>query len=132
MFAGAAFYITVVEQPARLAAGVSIALQEFRPSYARAAPLQVTMAAASFLCSVAVWRLTHQWSWLVGGGLVGAAIPFTLAFIMPSNRLLLDVTSPPRDEAALALLVKWGRLHAVRTFMGLLGFLVLLVRCVRV
>jgi hypothetical protein len=39
MFAGAAFYVSAVEHPARLEAGVTVGLQEFRKSYARAWPL---------------------------------------------------------------------------------------------
>ena len=129
LFAGSAFYITAVEHPARMAAGVSVALQEFRKSYARAVPLQILFAAVSFLASAVVWLLTHQWSWITGGGLTGSVIPFTLAFIMPTNRLLVDVRSPLKEDAARALFLKWERLHAVRTFLGLLGFAVLLVRC---
>jgi hypothetical protein len=70
--------------------GASIALQEFRPSYKRAAPLQAALAVICFLCSVVVWRLTGRWAWLAGGTLVGAVVPFTFAFIMTTNRLLLD------------------------------------------
>jgi hypothetical protein len=45
-------------------------------------------------------------------------------FIMSTNRLLLDAASPPRDEEASRLLAKWARLHAVRTCLSLLGFVV--------
>jgi hypothetical protein len=122
LFAGAALYITVVEHPARISQGTLIALQEFRPSYKRAAPLQASLAVICFLCSVVVWRLTGGWGWLAGGALVGAVVPFTLAFIMSTNRLLLDAASPPKEDAAVVLLAKWARLHAVRTCLSLLGF----------
>lgn len=131
LFAGAAFYLTAVEHPARMAQGALFALQEFRPSYRRAAPLQASMAVICFLCSGAVWWLTNRWAWLAGGVLVGAVVPFTLAFIMPTNRFLLDASSPPKDDEASALLAKWGRLHAARTYLSLLGFLVLLVQFIR-
>jgi Domain of unknown function (DUF1772) len=52
-------------------------------------------------------------------GVVGAVVPFTFAAIMPTNHRLL---APDRDLASAetrALLVRWGRLHAVRTVMGL-------------
>lgn len=131
LFAGAAFYLTAVEHPARMSQGALFALQEFRPSYKRAAPLQASMAVICFLCSGAVWWLTNRWAWLAGGVLVGAVVPFTLAFIMPTNRLLLDASSPPKDDEASSLLAKWGRLHAARTYLSLLGFLVLLVQFIR-
>jgi len=94
LFAGAALYVTAVEHPARMSQGASFALQEFRPSYKRAAPLQAALALICFLCSLAVWRLTGQWAWLAGGVSVGAVVPFTFAFIMKTNRLLLDAALP--------------------------------------
>ena len=51
LFAGAALYITAVEHPARISQETLIALQEFRPSYKRAAPLQAALAVSCFLCS---------------------------------------------------------------------------------
>ena len=131
LFAGAALYVTAVEHPARMSLGASSALQEFRPSYQRAAPVQAALASICFLNSLVVWRLTRQWPWLAGGALVGAVVPFTLTFVMPTNRLLLDAASPPKDEEALRLLAKWARLHAVRTCLSLLGFILLLVQFVR-
>ena len=131
LFAGAALYVTAVEHPARISQGALIALQEFRPSYKRAAPLQAALAIICFLCSVIVWRLTGRWAWLAGGALVGAVVPFTFAFIMSTNRLLLDATSPPKDDEAFVLLSKWARLHAVRTCLSLLGFVTLLAQSIR-
>src|ERR1700693_293059 len=128
LFAGAALYVTAVEHPARMSQGASIALQEFRHSFRRAAPLQAALAVICFLCSLVVWRLTGQWAWLAGGVSVGTVVPFTFAFIMTTNRLLLDAASPLKDDEALVLLAKWARLHAVRTYLGLLGFAILLAQ----
>jgi hypothetical protein len=80
---------------------------------------------------VAAWRLTGRWPWLAGGALVGAVVPFTFAFIMSTNRLLLDAASPPKDDEAYVLLAKWARLHAVRTCLSLLGFIVLVVQSIQ-
>jgi hypothetical protein len=131
LFAGAALYITAFDHPARMSQGALFALQEFRPSYKRAASLQGSLAVICFLCSVVVWCLTGRWAWLAGGTLVGAVVPFTFAFMMSTNRLLLDAASPPKDDEALVLLTKWARLHAVRTCLSLLGFIVLLVQSIR-
>ncbi len=40
LFAGAAIYISLVEHPARLECGTSLAITEFAPSYRRAAVMQ--------------------------------------------------------------------------------------------
>ena len=62
LFAGAALYITAVEHPARISQGALIALQEFRPSYKRAAPLQASLAVICFLCCVVVAGLYGAYS----------------------------------------------------------------------
>ncbi|MGA8222417.1 MAG: DUF1772 domain-containing protein [Candidatus Acidiferrales bacterium] len=128
LFSGGALYIPVAEHPARMSLGAAAALQEFRASYKRAAPMQAAFAVICFLCSAALWWLTHRWGWIAGGSLVGAVVPFTLLIIMPTNRLLLNATSPPAENDAKPLLRKWARLHAVRTCLSLLGFLVLLAQ----
>jgi hypothetical protein len=126
VFAVAALYITLVEHPARLSAGVSVALLEFRPSYARASVLQVVMIILTCLCSFGLWFFTRHWGWLIGGGLIGVSIPFTLIVVMPVNRLLLDPASPPTEAVALELLARWGYLHLARTLTGMIGFATLL------
>ena len=138
MFAGASFYLTTVEQPARMSLGAAAALEEFRPSYKRAAPQQAVLAIVCFVCGVWLeWltphltqHLTQHWLWLLGGSLVGAVVPFTLLFLMSTNRLLLDAAKQLDMRTLESLLAKWARLHAVRTVLSLLGFLVLLGACV--
>jgi hypothetical protein len=130
IFAGAAFYLTTVEHPARMSLGVEAALEEFRPSYKRAAPQQGALAIVCFLASAALAAFTHDWLWLLGGGLVVAVVPFTFLFMMPTNRLLLNDTEELEIERERARLAKWARLHAVRTILSFSGFLVLLWECV--
>ncbi len=126
LFAGWALYVSIVEHPARMKAGVPVALAEFRPSYRRAAPVQASAAAICFLSGVLVSFLTSEWAWALGGVLVGAAIPFTLVAIMPINRQLLDTTATLPEDRAARLLARWGRLHWFRSIFGTAGFIVLL------
>ena len=130
MFAGAAFYLTTVEHPARMSLGASLALREFRPSYKRAALQQAALAIVCFVCGVSLALLTQPWVWLLGGILVGAVVPFTLVFAMSTNRLLLDESKHLDAHALESLLAKWARLHAVRTVLSLLSFLALLSACI--
>lgn len=125
-FAGGAFYISPVEHPARMQAGIAVALAEFRPSYKRAAPWQAAMAAISLVSGVVVTFLTLEWAWALGGLIIGAVIPFTFVALMATNPQLLD-THPSEDEATV-LLVRWRQLHWVRSILGTVGLLGLLSR----
>ena len=44
IFAGATIYISLVEQPARLSCGVTLAVTQWRPSYKRGTALQAPLA----------------------------------------------------------------------------------------
>jgi len=127
LFAGAALYISVVEHPARMACGTALAVAEFGPSYRRATVMQVSLAIAGFVAAIASWLLTSKVAWLNGGVLIVLVIPFTLLVILPTNKKLLDPSLNRSSEAARQFLVRWGRLHAMRTVLSLAAF-VMLVR----
>ena len=122
VFAGAAVYVSLVEHPARLECGQAIAVKEFGPSYRRAAIMQGGLAAAGLLAGVGAWYQGAGLGWLVGALLLGALIPYTLVVIMPTNRRLLDPTLDDRSGEARELLSRWGRLHALRTVVGVAVF----------
>jgi uncharacterized membrane protein len=126
LFAGAALYVTAVEHPARLSCGPALALREFAPSYRRGARLQASLAGVGVLAAVGAWYQTGHTVLLVGGLLLGAVVPFTLLVIFPVNNRLLAPTLVPEAAEADALLRHWGRLHAVRTVLGILAFATLL------
>ncbi len=128
VFAGGALYISIVEHPARMKAGIAVAMAEFRQMYGRAAPWQASAAAISLVAGVLSAFLTADYTWALGGLAVGAVIPFTLIAMLGITRRLLD-THPARDDAA-ALLARWGRLHLVRSVLGTTGFIVLLSKAV--
>jgi hypothetical protein len=53
-----------------------------------------------------------------------SVVPFTLLVIKQTNDRLLDPSLDRGSEEARELLVQWGRLHAVRSVVGGLSFLV--------
>ena len=126
LFALWALYVSLVEHPAQLRAGVAAGVAEFRESYRRAAPWQAGAAAVSLVSGVIVSWLTSEWIWAVSGVTVGLAIPFTLLVIMPTNRRLLH-GAPSEPEAAM-LLARWGHLHWVRSLLGLVALVLLCSR----
>jgi len=119
LFAGAAVYVSLVEHPARMECGTELAATEFGPSYRRGAVMQASLAALATVGALACFAAAGGQLWLWGGLAVLAAIPFTLVVIFPTNRRLLESGRDRRSAETHALLVKWGRLHAVRTLLGL-------------
>ncbi len=131
LFSGAAAYITFVEHPARVSAGTSVALAEFRPSYRRGTVMQASLASLGFLSAVFAWLASHDVGILIPGLLLGSVVPFTLLVILPTNARLLDPNLDASSTEATSLLRRWGRLHAVRTIVSLAAFALLLVRLAR-
>jgi hypothetical protein len=126
IFTGAAVYINLVEHPARMECGTRFAATDFAPSYRRAAVMQASLAAIGFAAATGAWLMgTSSW-WLLGGVLLGTVIPFTLIFIMPTNKKLLSPDLDQESELALHLLEKWGRFHAVRSLLSLIAFVIFL------
>ena len=131
LFAGAAVYITAVEHPARMSCGTELAVREFAPSYKRATVMQAALAVAGCLAGLAsAWQRQDP---IVAAGalLLGAVVPFTLIVIFPTNARLLNPALDPRGAEATALLRTWGRLHAVRSGLSTVAFIVLLMRATR-
>jgi hypothetical protein len=124
LFTGAAIYITVAEQPARMALDDRAALAEWRPAYKRGAHMQASLAIVGFLLGAWAWWQSGAWLWLVGAVLLIANWPYTLACIMPVNRRLSAAEPGPDSRALLQL---WGRLHAGRSLLGCGAVLCMLV-----
>ena len=126
LFAGAALYITLVEHPARMQCGTRLAVTEFGPSYKRATVMQASLAAVGFLSGTAIWLTGAHFLWAVGGFLLGAVIPVTLIVILPTNKQLLDPALDRDSSLAQRLLLRWGRLHALRTILSVVAFVMFL------
>jgi len=117
LFAGGAIYVTLVEHAARMRIDESSALAEWKASTRRAAPVMASLALISFIFGAWSWWKIGD-DWLLAAALsVGANIPLTLIFILPTNRRLDAAGAESGDVRAL--LGKWGRLHALRAGLGL-------------
>ena len=128
LFAGAAIYINAVEHPARLSCGPDLALREFAPSYHRATVMQASLAVVGCLTGIwSAWLLSDAWV-AIGAMCLGAVVPFTLIVILPTNKQLLDAALDPHSRTAADLLVRWGRLHAIRSALSSVAFVLFLVR----
>jgi hypothetical protein len=64
------------------------------------------------------WWETSVLAFLIGGLLMLANWPYTLLAIMPTNARLMATNPDAAGEDTRALIVKWERLHMVRTLLG--------------
>ena len=89
IFTGAAVYVNVAEQPARLSLDDRALLTEWKPSYKRGAAMQAPLALVG-LCSglIAWWQASHA-GFLIGAIAMIAPWPWTLFGIKPVNDALL-------------------------------------------
>jgi Domain of unknown function (DUF1772) len=118
LFTGAAVYVNVAEQPARLALDDRALLAEWKPAYARGFAMQAPLAIVGFLLGVIAARAGMDWRWLAGGLLLLANWPFTLIVMLPTNKLLMEIAPQNAGPKSRDLIGVWGRLHAVRSGLG--------------
>lgn len=126
VFSGAAIYVSVAEQPARLDLDDKALLREWQPSYKRGAAMQASIAIVAFLLGLTAWWQTAGFAFLLGAVLIILPWPWTLMIMMPTNKLLGAMDASTDNPQARALIVKWGNLHLARAGLGVLATLAFL------
>jgi Anthrone oxygenase len=126
LFAGAALYVNIAEQPARLTLDDRALLAEWKPAYKRGAVMQASLALVGFLLGLASWWQAPHAGFLIGAAAIIAPWPWTLLVIKPVNDQLLATAPDQAGVASRELIVKWGTLHAVRTALGAVATLAFL------
>jgi hypothetical protein len=129
LFTGAAIYINVAEQPARLTLDDRALLTEWKPSYKRGAAMQASLALVGFVLGIVAWWQVSHPGFVVGAIAIIAPWPWTLVVIKPVNDALLATVPEQAGPPSRALIERWGMLHAVRTALGALASLAFLWAC---
>jgi uncharacterized membrane protein len=132
LFAGAAIYINLVEHPARMSCSTEIALAVWAPSYRRATGMQASLAIAGSLAGLAAWLLGAGLLSLVAALCILAVIPVTFIIIFPTNNQLLAPGRDPGSPETRRLLIKWSRLHAIRSVLSLIASALFVLQLVRI
>jgi hypothetical protein len=126
VFAGAAFYVGIAEQPARLRLDDRSLLIEWKPAYKRGFAMQAPLAVIGFLLGVLAWWQTGVWLWLIGALVLIANWPYTLLGMMTTNNRLMAIDPGDAGPESRALIEAWARLHAVRTALGITATVIFL------
>ena len=117
-FAGAALYVNIAEQPARLMLDDKALLAQWKPSYARlgdAGNSRDPLRNFRLGGSMADKRLALG----CRAVLILANWPYTFIAVMPTNKKLEAIAAEAAGSAARTMIETWGRLHAVRTSLGI-------------
>lgn len=128
IFTGAAIYINLVEHPARMSCPIEWAVIQWRKSYKRATIMQAPLAIAGFIFTVCAWFTGSSMLELMGGFLLFLVVPYTLIAILPTNKRLEDEKLDKNSKEAHLLLNKWAKLHAVRSLLSAIAFIILLIQ----
>src|SRR5438445_13716772 len=126
VFTGAAIYINIAEQPARLQLDDRSLLAEWKLAYRRGYMMQASLAIVGGLIGLVAYLSTLDWRWLLGAIVLLANWPYTIYVIMPTNRLLMDTPPEAATGETRRMLQRWGALHAGRTVLGLAATLIFL------
>src|SRR5258708_10129216 len=109
VFAGAALYVNLAEQPALLTLEDRALLAEWKPSYDKGKMMQASLALLATLAGLLAAYESGRAIWLLGAALMLAPWPYTLIVIMPTNRALHATAIDSATAETQRLIEKWGR-----------------------
>jgi hypothetical protein len=126
VFTGAAFYINVAEQPARLQLDNRSLLAEWKPAYKRGYAMQASLAILGGVFGLVAYFSVLDWRWLLGAIVLLTNWPYTLFVIPPTNNRLMKTAPDAATDETRRMLERWGLLHAGRSALGLVATLIFL------
>jgi Domain of unknown function (DUF1772) len=125
LFTGAAIYINIAEQPARLQLDDSSLLAEWKLAYRRGYMMQASLVVVGGFFGAVAFFSSFEWRWLLGAGVLLVNWPYTIFVIMPTNRRLMNTPASATAETR-SMIGWWGILHAGRSALGLVATLIFL------
>ncbi len=120
-FAGAALYVNLVEQPARLALDNSSMVREWAPSDRRGFALLGGLALLAALAGLVAFGQGGDIRWLIGALVVLASWPYTYFVIVPLNNRLLAAPPAQPEADAREMVTDWGRLEWGLAALGVIA-----------
>jgi hypothetical protein len=118
-FFGAALYVNIVEQPARLALDADSIVREWVPSNRRGFFMFSVLAVISALCGYTEYARTGDVRWLIGATIILASWPYAYFVVTPVNVLLYSARRKAPAPVVRKLMREWGLLEWGQTAIGL-------------
>ncbi len=117
-FLGAALYIGLVEQPARLALSSRSMVKEWIQSNRRGTLMMSSLAVASAILGFIQFKVSGDVRWILGAITILASWPYTYFVIIPVNVWLCAV-APGRAASPVRQLIRdWGLLEWGQALIG--------------
>jgi Domain of unknown function (DUF1772) len=126
VFAGAAIYINIAEQPARLQLDDRSLLAEWKLAYRRGYLMQASLAVLGGVLGLVAFLITLEWRWLLGAVVLLANWPYTIFVIMPTNTRFMETPPEAAATETRRMIRQWGILHAGRSALSLSATLIFL------
>jgi hypothetical protein len=117
-FLGAAIYIGLVEQPARLALSGGAMIQEWKLSNWRGTLVLSVFAVVSAILAYIQFRTDGDVRWIIGGITILASWPYAYFVMMPVNVWLFAIPPGRAVSPVRKLMRDWGLLEWGHALIG--------------
>src|ERR1700716_3507923 len=107
VFTGAAVYVNVAEQPARLQLDDRSLLAEWKPAYKRGYMMQASLVIVGGILGLVAYFSSVDCRWLIGAVILLANWPYTIFVIMPTNRHLMNTPAEAATAETRRMLEWW-------------------------
>lgn len=125
---GIAFSSSTLVHPILKEVSRPAAIEIFKPFFDKTHKSVLVMSITVSIVALALSLSGENWWWFGLSLLMHLNGPYTLKYMMPTNRRLMDEHVDPFSEQTKSDLLNWGKLHTIRTvWNGLIfvGFVVL-------
>ena len=123
---GIALTATVVVHPILTKAKKLTAIEVFKSFFDKTHVVVLVMSITVSVLALGVSIISDNWWWFGISLVMHLNGPYTIFFMMPLNRRLMDENVDPLSEQTRLDIIKWGGLHAVRTVLNGAVFIALI------
>lgn len=127
---GIALTASIIVHPILQIAKKETAIEVFKPFFNKTHSCVLILSIITTLIALMNSTSTGNWWWFGIAMLMHLNGPYTLFFMMPTNKRLMNKKVDPLSEQTARDIQKWGGLHLVRTILNGLIFIAFIVLAV--